>query len=62
MMPRNNPLADEKGAHDVNEPSLNPPLFLQLRLLLPQRQMKKGLVHAATEFQIGGGVDVTHPP
>ena len=33
-------------AHDVDDPSLDAPLLLQLRLILPQRQMKQGFVDA----------------
>ena len=45
-MARNNAIAgDHTRAKHVDDPSFSAPLFLQLRLILPQRQVKKGLVH-----------------
>ena len=47
IMPRKTAMpATRSRAEDVDDPSLPAPLLLQLRLILPQRQMKQGLVHA----------------
>ena len=43
---------DQTRANDVDDPSFSAPLFLQLRLILPQRQMKQGLVHVMQRSRV----------